>query len=346
VQNNPLNNIDPSGFFKIRIKNPLRAVGKLVKSVINAGRDVIQGVIDIHKNIYDEADRFVNKYGKQILIVAAAAAITYFSAGTLAGFGAAMLTGATWGAGISAGIAAVRGGNFQDILNAGFNGAIMGATAAAAAHSIGVGFKEAGIGNKFGSAGYYGKTAAHGISGGIQSEAAGGSFKNGLLSASISNAFTPVNERFFGSPTTQPDNVFQRIAFSSAVGGLAAHAGGGDALQGAMTAGFVQAFNHEGLFYMGSKTFSGLMGLKGLYDMNNYIESGDNIAGAGAALSLGGGLVRSIPHPVAQGIGWGMTGVGQAMVHREFLINAITPASGPAPYNNITQPASRNGRNW
>lgn len=346
VQNNPLNNIDPSGFFKIRIKNPLKAVGKLIKDVVNAGRDIVQGVIDLHKNIYDEADRFVNKYGKQILIVAAAAAITYFSAGTLAGFGAAMLTGAAWGAGISAGIAAARGGNFQDILNAGFNGAIMGATAAAAAHSIGVGFKEAGIKDSFGSAGYYGKTAAHGISGGIQSEAAGGSFKSGLLSASISNAFTPANERLFGNPTSHPDNAFQRIAFSSAIGGVAAHAGGGDFTQGAMTAGFVQSFNHEGLFYMASKTFGGLMGLKGLYDMNNYIESGDHISGAGAALSLGGGLVRSVPHPLAQGIGWGMTGVGQAMVHREFLMNVITPPTGPAPYTDITNPGSRNGRNW
>ena len=344
VQNNPLNNVDPSGFF---IKKLFKAGTKFVKSIANAGRDIIQGGIDLHKNIYDEADRFVNKYGKQILIVAAAAAITYFSAGTASGwaaaFGKAMLTGAQWGAGISATIAAARGGNFQDVLNAGYNGAIMGATAAAAAHSIGAGFEEAGIKGEFGSGGYYGKTAAHGISGGIQSEAAGGSFKDGLLSASISNAFTPANERLFGSPTTHPDNAFQRIAFSSAIGGVASHAGGGDFAQGAMTAGFVQGFNHEGLY----KTLFGIaMRNYGAYNTANHLSQGDNISAIGQGLSVSGGIVRLVPHPVAQGVGWGMTGVGTVIVHREFLYNALSPPSGPAPYNNVVNPGSRNGRNW
>lgn len=281
VQNNPLNSVDPSGFIKIKIKNPFRAVKHLIKGVANAGRDIVQGAIDIHKNIYDEGDRFVNKHGKQIVIIAAAAAITYFSAGTAAGFaatmgkfGSAMLTGAKWGAGISATIAATRGGNFQDVLNAGYNGAIMGATAAAAAHSIGTGFEGAGIkGNEFGSGGYFGKTAAHGISGGIQSDAAGGSFKNGFLSASISNAFTPANERIFGSPSERPDYAFQRIAFSSAIGGMAAHAGGGDFTQGAITAGFIQGFNHESTanrpaFRQGNRYDKQMS----KFEMDNYLE--------------------------------------------------------------------------
>tara|TARA_R110002050_G_scaffold293949_3_gene451167 strand:- start:849 stop:7742 length:6894 start_codon:yes stop_codon:yes gene_type:complete len=137
--NNPINIIDPSGYWNIgrAISRGVRSIGRAVsnvgRAITNGVKNVADVVVKAHEDIYAEGDRFVNKYGKQIVIVAAAAAITYFSAGTLSGFGAAMLQGAAWGAGISGSITAIRGGSFQDVLNAGFNGAIIGAAAGATA---------------------------------------------------------------------------------------------------------------------------------------------------------------------------------------------------------------------
>lgn len=214
-----------------------KSIGKAFKAIENIGRKAIE----LHKNIFEEAGRFVKKYGKQILIVAAAAAITYFSVGTLSGFGAAMLSGAYLGAGIGAAITAINGGSIKEIINAGFNGAISGAVAGASAYSIGMSM---GTPN-FGSANFVGKGLAHGVSGGIQAEVNGGDFKNGFISASISYGLTPLNEQVFGTPQLQPDNAFQRIAFSSAVGATTSYVSGGNVLEGALTAGFVRAYNCE-----------------------------------------------------------------------------------------------------
>lgn len=242
VLNNPLNLVDPSGFF---FKKIFKSVSRSLKSAWNAISNIGRQAVEFHKNIWKEAERAVEKYGKQLIVIAVAAAITYFSAGTLAGFGAAMLTGAAWGAGIAASITAIKGGSLSEIIDAGFNGAIAGATAAAAAYAIGTGFDENGISTSFGDSGYYAKGLSHGTSGGIQAEINGGDFKNGFFSASISYAFTPLNEQAFGTPAQNPENALQRITFSSAVGATASYVSGGNVMEGALTAGFIQSFNHE-----------------------------------------------------------------------------------------------------
>lgn len=138
VLNNPMSNVDPSGFlFKKLFKAVANIVKSVAKAVYNVGRAVVEFVVDVHVAIYEEASRFVSKYGKQLLIIAAAAAITYFSGGTMAGFAGAMLNGALIGGGVSASVAAIKGGSFQDILNAGFSGAIAGAAAGAMVYAGG-----------------------------------------------------------------------------------------------------------------------------------------------------------------------------------------------------------------
>jgi RHS repeat-associated protein len=92
VGNNPLNNIDPSGFWGIKIRAP--------RIKWNPGRDISRGINNVgravgkaHEDIYNEGDRFIDKNGKQIVVVAAAVAITYFSGGALSGVSAPMMTG-------------------------------------------------------------------------------------------------------------------------------------------------------------------------------------------------------------------------------------------------------------
>jgi hypothetical protein len=247
VLNNPINLNDPSGFWSIRkpldFSNERRAVSRAVN---NVGRELGragQDYIDIHKNIYNEGDRFVNKHGKQIVIIAAAAAITYASGGSMSGFGLALLKGAAVGAGMSAGMTVYHGGNFQDVLNASYSGAINGAASGALFNGVGDAF--ANTNTSFGSSGYFAKVGAHGAAGGITSEAGGGTFQDGFLSASISQALTPANERIFGTVTENPENKFARIAFSGSVGGLAAHASGGNVFMGTTTAIYGRWFNDE-----------------------------------------------------------------------------------------------------
>jgi hypothetical protein len=243
-----LNNIDPSGFWGIKIRAP--------RIKWNPGRDISRGINNVgravgkaHEDIYNEGDRFIDKNGKQIVVVAAAVAITYFSGGALSGVSAPMMTGlsgamingAILGASMAGGMTAAYGGSFQDVLNSAFKGAYTGAASAAVFYGIGSAFSAAEINTQFGSSGYYAKTAVHGIAGGVQSEMQGGDFKDGYLGASVSNAFAPMTESLF----IQQNQVFQRVAFSGAVGGLAAYASGGDVAMGMTTAAYSRWFNHE-----------------------------------------------------------------------------------------------------
>lgn len=240
VMNNPVNLTDPSGFWGIKIRapkvkwNPGRDIGRAVR---NIGRAVGKA----HEDIYNEGDRFIDKNGKQVVVFAAAVAITYFSGGLASGLAGAMIQGAVFGATMQGGMAVANGGSFQEVLNSAFKGAYTGAASAAVFYGIGSAFSAAKINTEFGSAGYFGKVAAHGAAGGVQSEMMGGDFQTGMLGATISNAFAPVT----GSMYQQSHQVFQRIAFSAAVGGLSAWATGSDVSMGITTGAFSRWFNDE-----------------------------------------------------------------------------------------------------
>lgn len=240
VSNNPVNNTDPTGFWGIKIKAP--------RIKWNPARDISRGINNIgravgkaHEDIYNEGDRFIDKNGKQIVVVAAAVAITYFSGGMASGLAGAMIQGAVFGASMRGGMTVAYGGNFQDVLNSAFKGAYTGAASAAVFYGIGSAFEAGEINTQFGSSGYYSKTVAHGLAGGLQSDLQGGDFKNGFLGASISHAFSPMTENLF----SQQDQVFQRVAYSGALGGLAAYATGGDVAMGFTTAAYSRWFNCE-----------------------------------------------------------------------------------------------------
>ncbi|GGH65795.1 RHS repeat-associated protein [Filimonas zeae] len=247
VLNNPVNNADPSGFWSIRkpfnFKKETRALNRGIK---NIGRELGQAtdkVSRFHQDIYNEGDRFLDKYGKQVVIIAAAATITYFTCGAgTAAFWGAVGKGALVGAGISGGMTAAQGGNFKEVMNASLNGAMNGAAGAAMFYSIGSGFEKLGKEGLNPELGFAGKTVAHGVGGGISSEISGGNFQQGFIETSIVHGLSPVNESLFG---LHPDHKFARIAFSGSVGGIAAYASGGNVLSGVTTGSFSRWFNCE-----------------------------------------------------------------------------------------------------
>ncbi|TBO40555.1 RHS repeat-associated core domain-containing protein [Pedobacter kyonggii] len=246
VTNDPVNRWDPEGFWSIRkplnFSKETRAVSRVIN---NIGRETGNGIRtfgQFHQNIYNEGDRFLDKYGKQVVIIAAAATITYFTCGAgTAAFWAAVGKGALIGAGVSGGMTAVQGGSFKEVMNASMNGAINGAASAAMFSSIGSSFAKFGEMGLDKDVSFAAKTLAHGGAGGISSELSGGSFKQGFLETSIVHALGPLNESIFD----QRDQKFSRIAFSGGVGAIAAYASGGNVVAGATSGSFSRWFNCE-----------------------------------------------------------------------------------------------------
>jgi len=310
VLNNPVNLSDPSGFWSIRKPFDFSKEKKAVSRAINnIGRELGkagQGYIDIYANTYNEGDRFVNKYGKQIVIVAAAAAITYFSGGSMAGFGLALLKGAAVGAGMSAGMTAYHGGNFQDVLNASYSGAINGAASGALFNGVGDAFANENVSSFLGNSKYLAKVGAHGAAGGITSEAGGGTFKDGFLSASISQALTPANEKLFGTVADNPDNKFARIAFSGSVGSLAAHVSGGNVFLGTTTAIYGRWFNDEGNHKMAASEFvkpSAIGKMATMISMAEHLDKGNYFRAFGAFLQLKSPVIGIVNPPLGTAVG-------------------------------------------
>lgn len=177
VMNNPINYSDPSGYITIRGNwSPTRAVGNAVN---NIGREVGRGL----GNVYNEGDRFLDKHGKQVVIIAAAAAITYFSCGTIPPeFSYSILKGAAVGASMSAGMTAYYGGDFNDILRASYNGAINGAASGAMGYGLTSGANKVFGGNMYNNV----------IIGGIKGTISSGGQEDGVYKGMVAS-FIPAN---------------------------------------------------------------------------------------------------------------------------------------------------------
>lgn len=250
VMNDPVNSWDPEGFWSISkpldFSNESRAAGRAFNNLGRELGNAAEKFAQFHRDVYREGDRFLDKYGQQVAIIAAAAVITYFTAGSgTAAFLAAVGKGAAIGAGIGGGMAAVRGGNFKEIMDASLTGAMNGAASASMFYAVGSGFEKLGkmgYESNFGSSGFVAKTAAHGVAGGVGSELSGGSFKQGFIEASVVHALSPVNEQIFG---VSRENKFHRIGFAAGVGALAGYASGGNVMTGTVTGGFSRWFNCE-----------------------------------------------------------------------------------------------------
>ena len=123
--------------------------------------------------------------------------------------------------------------------------AALGAVGGAIFHSIGSHFNEV----IFGSAAHFQKTLAHGLAGGLLSQAGGGRFGDGFLGAAAGQLAAPaidgIGRGANGQIATDPASRLARVVSAAAVGGTASTIGGGKFANGAISAGFARAMNDE-----------------------------------------------------------------------------------------------------
>ena len=133
--------------------------------------------------------------------------------------------------------AAIHGGDWGDVLQ----GAALGGVGAGVAHGIGGHFGHNPAVFDFGNE--FGRAVTHGLSQGGLHDIAGGSYEDGFLGGffgSVGSSIT--NSPGFGNTfNTRSSRLFAAVA----IGGTASELGGGKFGNGALSAAFVEMFNHE-----------------------------------------------------------------------------------------------------
>ncbi|MFG0573945.1 FG-GAP-like repeat-containing protein [Shewanella sp. yb_14] len=139
---------------------------------------------------------------------------------------------------------AATAGAIAGAVNSGVNGgnvltgALRGALSGAAFYGVGNAFE--GVNTSLGSAGYFGKVAAHGLTGGVMNVLQGGKFGHGFMAAGVTQSFANSIDRLNGR-----SGYFKRIIASAVVGGTASKITGGKFANGALTGAFSRIFNEE-----------------------------------------------------------------------------------------------------
>ena len=229
VWNNPLSNVDPSGY--ISLKGIASGYGKLFTEI---GR----GISGAGKRL----NKWVNNNGNQT------AALAFTFAATIA---AGPIGVASWGAWGYAYWGAV--GFTSSFISSGgdLEAASKGAVIAMAFHGVGSFFESYGtaISEAYGAyADEALKTLAHGIVGGASSVAMGGDFESGFFSAAIPELFESFASNgvleFLGTAKNSSISELARATVVGAIaGGLASEMTGGTFESGATTASYGRLFN-------------------------------------------------------------------------------------------------------
>ncbi|MET0102946.1 MAG: RHS repeat-associated core domain-containing protein, partial [Sedimenticola sp.] len=226
VQNNPLKYTDPSGyglfsFFKKIFRAVTKVVKKVAKAVVKVAKKVLKPVVRVVKEaVFDVTKKILqSKHGRVIAAIATAA------------FGGHLVYAAT-----SSAVAAGAAG--------GFAGGLIGSGGDLKAGVIG--------GITGGLAGYIGSSAfdsikgitakrvvAHGVVGGVASEAQGGKFIHGFVSSGFTKSVSGHIQSL-----TNSDPLAGGIA-AAVVGGTASELAGGKFANGAMTSSFQYLFNQQ-----------------------------------------------------------------------------------------------------
>jgi len=199
VNNNPLSYTDPSGYF---FKKLFRAIGK-----------------------------FVKKFWKPLLAIAAAFTLQFYALPALAGAGTGIGAFGSLVATQPLTAAVISG------VSAGVGNVILTGKPKAFLTGFGQGVATFGVGSAFqgakGAGAVIGKAVFHGVVGGGFAEARGGRFGSGFLAAGFSSAAGNVD---FGS-------VSANLVKSAVVGGSGSVLGGGKFANGAVTGAFVYVLN-------------------------------------------------------------------------------------------------------
>ena len=146
--------------------------------------------------------------------------------------GAAIASG--FATGFSAGFTStlVNGGNFLNAIENGLVNGTLGGVTSGFTFGIGEFFA-----NKEGFISELTKASFHGLNQGVAHEAMGGSFEHGFLAGS----FVSLAQQ----PTLLASTPEQKVVISSIVGGTVSSLGGGKFANGALSAAFIQMYNHN-----------------------------------------------------------------------------------------------------
>ena len=233
VLNNPLSDVDPSGF--ISFKNAFRVVA----AMYTGGSSLLAG------KQTDQAGKWVKENRKTIAIVAVAVAVSCVTGGAggvfvmgtgfWAGLGTAVLSGAAAGFAASFTATMLYGGTVSDALKSGAKGAAIGAVSAGLTYGVGSGsgaLRAADGGATAASVGV--KVAGHAVVQGAMEEADGGQFQHGFYAGAVSAGFGAATE---GNSRTA------RLIGAAAAGGTTSAMSGGKFSNGAITGAYVMLFN-------------------------------------------------------------------------------------------------------
>jgi RHS repeat-associated protein len=268
VLNNPLSQIDPSGHFIVGI------IAAIVGAIVGIVGAVIATVVAFVAYLAALAAQFVitvvssvvqafGAIGNALLTAAKSGIALISGSGAAAGAGGGAAAASAAGGGLTVGKvlvgaalgatyngiqAAINGGGLTDILKAAAMGAVTGAVGAV------VGAAMHGLGDAVGSmlveggksiSGTVVHLAAHGVAGGVMSEAMGGSFKDGFIGGIIGAGVSGVMGHAFGG-VMDGIGIVGRTAVAALSGGMASVLAGGKFADGAFSAGFFHLFNNEG----------------------------------------------------------------------------------------------------
>lgn len=213
VMNNPMNAVDPSGYFFKKLKKELSRAWDDIRPYVGA----IVGV-----------------------------ALIYFTGGVgteaASWFASSWYGAATAGAIAGAAGAAANGANLRGVLQ----GAALGAVSAAAFYGAGSAFAQSNCascytaGNALKTGAHVGKIATHAAVGGVMSVLQGGKFGHGFSAAGFAQAFAPAIGTLKGAKLMPA-----RVAMAAAIGGTASKLSGGKFANGAITGAFSRLFNEE-----------------------------------------------------------------------------------------------------
>ncbi len=223
VLNNPLNAIDPSGYFSF---NPFKAVKKFFKKAFKIIKKAAIKVVS-----------FVKKYWRPIAAITIAVVVPKFApivlnslAGSVGSITIAQLATSKLA------IASIAGGLSGFVATGSMKGMFVGALS---------GMAFAGVGNiaeKYQWAtGSLKKVALHGVAGGLSGKLSGASFSKSFLSTGFTQAFAPGIGSIGGFQGAQ----FARVGAAAMVGGVASELAGGSFSAGARLGAFSRWFNEE-----------------------------------------------------------------------------------------------------
>ncbi len=262
VYNNPVSYIDPSGYFVDKwvkeiwdgATNTISRLTNAVTLIANGNiRDGLKsyGQFLIDVNIKWTGAREIDRQGRQAfgdetwnqIVVASATIVVGIAtggtgaAGTVS-LGTAIMSGMAAGAVGGALSAHLAGAGTNDILKAGFKGAVIGGISAGLTHGIGTnveGFLKGG-GNKILGEGL--RAIGHGMVQGTMNELQGGKFSQGFFTGMVSSIGSHAGKLYGTNPAG-------RVFAASIVGGSISSITGGKFATGAVTGAFVEMYNQN-----------------------------------------------------------------------------------------------------